>query len=289
MMDQRGSEAEIVGKIMKERLDKDSAGVKDEASEVYSAIFQSFLPGSIYVEAPSKEHVALACSHFHGVMRHNPELVSVLDATAVLNCGTSRPSLETNSWVRMRRGLYSGDLAFVRQITDRVSVRGDDEDIFFSKVVTINLIPRIDLNRQRKRKRRTQGTTDRPQAEFFDGHAVNSSHEAECKHVTHDEREGLQQDMWKFRRNTFRNGLLETSMAMNALNFKAVTPTPEELQKWLESWDKDIERIAKETLVKLRSEKRLSGLWPGDRVKVMEGWALGRQGKVQSIEGGVGG
>ena len=86
--------------------------------------------------------------------------------------------------------------------------------------------------------------------------------------------------MWKFQKNTYRNGLLEKFVVMTSLNFEEVTPTREELRKWLQSRDEDVVRTANETMGKLHSDLR-----PGDRVKVTQGWAQGRRGEVQSIDG----
>jgi hypothetical protein len=273
--------------IMRQHIDKDKVGIEDETSKVYSVIFQSFLPGSIYVEAPSAKHVMLACNHFHGVTRREPELVSVIDAAAVLRCGMSQPSLKANSWVRIRRGIYSGDLAFVRQIIE-VPGQNDDNFLTSSTIVTVNLLPRISLEpltKQSKRKRTAhtinlQPINLRPEAEFFDGYATSRLPVTDCKRVTRDQDGKKQEDMWRFKKNTFRNGLLEKPVIMTSLNFEQVSPTREELGKWLESRDEDVVRTAKETIGKLRSDLR-----PGDRVKVTQGWAQGRRGEVQSIEG----
>jgi transcription elongation factor len=72
---------------------------------------------------------------------------------------------------------------------------------------------------------------------------------------------------------------------MSALNFKQVNPTREELGKWMECRDEDVVLAAKNALVASRSKQHASGLSPGDRVEVMEGWVRGRKGTVQSIEG----
>ena len=271
---QPGQEAEVLFKLLQQRIDKENAGIKDQTFQVTSAVFQPLICGSIYVEAPSAQHVRLACGSFHGT-KGSIELVSLQDAEAVLNCGAGPRLLNEHSWVRIRRGLYTGDLAFVRCITDMVFDGGDDMNS--STTVTINLIPRIPLEKKRKRKTRTFS----PDAVLFD----SRRYELECKRIGRDEDGKQQEDMWKFRRSIFRNGLLEIKVVMSALNFKQVNPTREELGKWMECRDEDVVLAAKNALVASRSKQHASGLSPGDRVEVMEGWVRGRKGTVQSIEG----
>jgi transcription elongation factor len=154
---------------------------------------------------------------------------------------------------------------------------GEDDGDFPSTIVTINLIPRIPLEKKRKRK-----THMVPEAAvLFDSHRYKS----ECKRIEQDEDGKQQENMWRFRRSTFRNGLLEIKVVMSSLNFKKVNPTREELGKWLECRDEDVVLAAKNVLVLSHSEKRASGLWPGDRVEVKQGWAQGRKGTVQSVKG----
>lgn len=274
-MAQPGQEAEVVIKLLQQRIDKEKAGINDQTFQINSAVFQPLIRGSIYVEAPSALHVRLACGSFHGT-REPIELVSLQDAEAVVTCGAGPRLLDMHSWVRIRRGLYTGDLAFVRCTADMVPDRGDDRN-FPSTIVTINLIPRIPLEKKRKRKTHivSQG------AVFFD----SRRYEHECKRIERDEVGKQQEDMWKFRSSIFRNGLLEIKVVMSKLNFRKVNPTREELGKWMECRDEDVVLAAKNALVALRSEQHASGLWPGDRVEVMQGWAQGKKGTVQSIEG----
>jgi transcription elongation factor len=154
---------------------------------------------------------------------------------------------------------------------------GEDDRNFPSTIVTINLIPRIPLEKKRKRKTHifSQG------AVFFD----SRRYEPECKRIERDEDGKQQEDMWKFRSSIFRNGLLEIKVVMSALNFNKVNPTREELGKWMECRDEDVVLAAKNVSVASRSEQHASGLSPGDRVEVKQGWAWGKKGTVQSIEG----
>jgi len=277
LMPQPGQETEVLFKLMQQHIDKEKAGINDETLQVTSAIFQPSIPGSIYVEAPSARHVRLACGSFHGT-KEPIEHVSLEDAVAVVTCGSGPRLLDAHSWVRIRRGLYAGDLAFVRSITERVPDGKDDQDVFPSTIVTINLIPYSPLEKiTHKRKRENQIVFNRKT--FFD----SRHYEPKCKRIELDEDRKPQEDMWKFRRFIFRNGLLEMKVVMSTLNFKKVNPTPEELEKWMESRDKDVALAAKNAAS--RSDKSAQGLWFGDRVEVTQGWAQGRKGTVQNIDG----
>jgi transcription elongation factor SPT5 len=281
LMAQHGHKVDIVFKLLQQRIDKEQARINDKTFRVVSATFQPCIPGSIYVEAPSALHVRLACGGLHGTMG-SIELVSLDDAVAVLTCGVGPQVLDPHSWVRIRRGLYTGDLAFVRSVVDHVPDGEDDEDVFPSTIATINLVPRIPLGiKIHKRKRQT--ISDRALPVLFN----SRRYETECQRIKWDEDGRAQEDMWKFRCAIYRNGLLEMRVVMSTLNFKKVNPTREELEKWVESSDQDVVLAAKNALVASRSENYASGLWVGDRVEIKQGWAHTKKGKVQSIEGDV--
>ena len=136
-------------KLLQQRIDNENSGIYNQTFQVTSAIFQPSIPGSIYVEVPSALHVRLACGSFHGT-KEPVELVSLDDAAAIMTCGVGRQLLDAHSWVRIRWGLYTGDLAFIRSITEFVP-DGKDEDVFPSTIVTINLIPRIPLEKKQNK------------------------------------------------------------------------------------------------------------------------------------------
>jgi transcription elongation factor SPT5 len=260
---------------LQQRIDKENEDIKDGTSEVLSATYQPFIPGSIYVEAPSELHVRLACSQLHGVIGNRGfELVSIEDATAILTCGAGHQSLETGSWVRIRRGLYKDDLAFIRGIPTTLSNW---------TAATINVIPRISLDKKGKKRKRAQVVTDRPEAAFFNRHNYD---ETEVERINLDKGGKRQEDMWKFRGSIYQNGLREMDIVVTGLNFKKVDPTQDELKKWLDCSDEDVALAAKNALAASQSERRAIGIRPGDRVEIKKGWAQGRKGKVRDIEGG---
>jgi hypothetical protein len=63
---QPGQEAEIIYKLLQQHIDKEKASINDETFQATSAIFQPLIRGSIYVKAPSAQHVRLTCGSFHG-------------------------------------------------------------------------------------------------------------------------------------------------------------------------------------------------------------------------------
>lgn len=259
--------------------------IKDETLKVSSALFQPFIPGSIYVEAPSARHVELACAKFSGMMSRPIQLVSLQDAAAVVTCGTAHPSIKEGSWVRVLRGKYKNDLAFVRQITYSTPDELDDNALNPLATVIINLIPRINLDcPRRKRKFKTSVAPSRPEAHLFNGLVVSGIYETGCKRVEWDQYGKQQGDMWKFRGYIFRDGLLEMNILLTRLNFTEVNPTKEELEAWLKSGDSLVVLAANDALRKTLSEKRTLNLLLGDRVEVMRGWAMGRKGRVQKID-----
>ena len=198
-MIQHGQEAQVVFKLLQQYI------ALDCTTKILSALFRPLLPGSIYIEAPSWLDVHLTCIQLQGIMPSHPiELVLVEDAVDIVTCGSAGQGPEANSWVRVQQGVYKGDLAFVCQITEPSL---NDDDVFPSTIVTINIIPRISDSKTRKQK---QVEPHVPEAAFID----SCHYGTECKQV-----EG-KEDTWTFCGQNFYKDLLMCEVAMTGLNFK---------------------------------------------------------------------
>ena len=88
------------------------------------------------------------CGSFHG-MKGPIELVSLIDAEGVVTCSAGPQLLDAHSWVQIRHGLYSGDLAFIHCVTNMVPDVEDNQDFLFT-IVTIHLIPLIPPEKKAK-------------------------------------------------------------------------------------------------------------------------------------------
>ena len=84
--------------------------------------------------------------------------------------------------------------------------------------------------------------------------------------------------VWEFQKATFVNGLLEIPIKSHSMNFELAKATREELQTWVLCEDVLVKEYATECLAELEVD-----IWPYDRMEVIHGFALNRQGVMESI------
>ncbi|XP_028555280.1 putative transcription elongation factor SPT5 homolog 1 [Dendrobium catenatum] len=112
---------------------------------IRSVVALDFLKNYIYVEADKEAHVKEACKGLRTIYSSaKVMLVPIKEMTDVLSVKSKTIEISRDTWVRMKLGIYKGDLAKVVDVDD---VR---------QKVTVKLIPRIDLqhiaNKLRTRK-----------------------------------------------------------------------------------------------------------------------------------------
>eukprot|EP00004_Rigifila_ramosa_P011925 TRINITY_DN2558_c0_g2_i2.p1 TRINITY_DN2558_c0_g2~~TRINITY_DN2558_c0_g2_i2.p1 ORF type:complete len:942 (-),score=225.33 TRINITY_DN2558_c0_g2_i2:98-2923(-) len=114
---------------------------------IRSAVSQDHLKSRIYIEADKLSHVMEALKFVHGVDRKNKPraipLTEMRQAMTVVRRPTEK--VGANAWVRIRRGLYKGDLAQV--VSEGHST------------LVVRLVPRIDIAALRAENER-QGTPE---------------------------------------------------------------------------------------------------------------------------------
>jgi transcription elongation factor SPT5 len=254
----------------KKKMGEEKLGVAcGESFKVYSVFSVASVSGWIYVEAPTSRDVQQGLGDINGV-RGRIKLISIRDAGALLDLRTGSLALTENSWVRIRRGLYRGDLAYVRCCREERVDKDDDhdEDIEHRRIAAVKLIPRIPLSPQNegtgsKRKR----PVNRPHSHFFDNHVISRAYGIQLTSETREGPNGEEQLLWRFQKDTYCNGLLELDIALNMLNMDpAIAPNQDELSRWSSCPDLDIRKHASELL---KSTIVGSGFWPGDRVQVL--------------------
>jgi hypothetical protein len=240
-----------------------------EAFTIYSVFSVASVSGWIYVEAPTYRDVQQGLSDIDGV-RGLIQPITLRDAGALLNLRTGSLVLAENTWVRIRRGLYRGDLAYVRCFREERVTKDDGdqgEDIEYRHIAAVKLIPRIALSPQdrgasSKRKR----SANRPHPQFFDNHAITRAYGVQLTSEIREGLDGEEELLWHFQKRIYCNGLLELDIAQNLLNMDpAVSPNQDELSSWSSCPDLDIRQHACELL---KSTIVGSGFWPGDRVQI---------------------
>ena len=104
------------------------------AMQILSAISQDHLKGYIYVEAEREDYVRKALQGMRHVYHSKPSrLVPINEMVDSISVAKKEVSVvKQDSWVRMRTGVYKGDLAQVVDVN------------YADNQCTVKLLPRID-------------------------------------------------------------------------------------------------------------------------------------------------
>jgi len=267
---QPGRERDIIFSLMRKALDVEFTA---KPLSILSAFQRDSLPGMIYVEARSMKQVSEACAGLVGVYpSRGIHLVPIEEMASLLQIKRQEQTVTPGSWVRIRRGKYSGDLAQVMDITDN----GED--------VGLKFIPRIDLNPRddaaldgKKRKKTTSANSSmRPPQKLFNYGRVAEVYGR--KSVTR------RSDVYVFQNDTYRNGFIEKDFRISALILEDVNPTLDEITQFTRRQDGEEENPVDLSIIAEASRKAaVSVLQPGDHVEVFEGEQTGVHGVVEEI------
>jgi transcription elongation factor SPT5 len=151
---QSGSETSVLMKLLERQLSL-------QERDISCALSLPTLPSYVFVEGRNFHNVWRICSELSDVYESKGMVLMPLDErTDLFTCRTEDRRVKAHTWVRLRRGLNKGDLAYVL----RSSVNSD--------VVQIAVLPRIpfslpdDRTRARIDKRRKLNTPRPPQLSF---------------------------------------------------------------------------------------------------------------------------
>ena len=249
---QPGSEEVTAFRLMEKALES-----AERLFEVYSVIGRVSLPGWIVIEASRICDVKAFCEGVNNIYAGDVHFINPDDGPRYLKEPPSYTPV-ANSWVRLHRYPYRGDLAFIRSVQPS------------SLSATVIVIPRIDFNslaaNTGKRKR-----GHRPIQSLFDANKVAAAYG----------RESVQRrnpGVFIFKGDIYKDGYLE--LEVESLRAEA-TPSKEELLSFgfcpLIPLD-----FVKRNLDLLHSETLNSG----DTVKVAKGALAGSLGRIHTVHQG---
>lgn len=246
---------------------------------ILSAFQRDSLPGMIYVEARSAKQVQEACTGLVGVYpSRGIQLVPIEEMASLLQIKRQETTLTPGTWVRIRRGKYSGDLAQVVDLTEN----GED--------VGLRLIPRIDMNPRddgsldpnaKKRKKIALGAgSSRPPQRLFNYEEILKVYGR--KNVT------KRNQAYVFQNETYKDGFLEKDFKASALIGEDVNPTLDEITQFTRRQDGGDDNVVNLSVIAEASRKAaIAVLQPGDHIEVFEGEQAGVHGVVDEIAGDV--
>lgn len=144
-----GFEQHTVIALLQKFVDREING-DPNAMLIKSAVAPAHLKGHIYVEAEKEAHAKAAIAGIRSLFQWSMKLVPINEMVEVLKVPTKEFKITKGAWVRVKRGLYTGDIAAV---VDADEARGR---------VTIKLVPRIDYPHIKKVYEQSQSKVRRP-------------------------------------------------------------------------------------------------------------------------------
>jgi len=247
--------------------------------------------GFIYIEADSEPECRSAIRGFRLMLHYTMKLVPIKDMTTIMTVKRRKTPIKPGDWVRMKRGVYKGDLAQATEVLES------------GTKVIVKVVPRLDLTVLRlppdeARLRRKQQPA-RPQQKFFNYTEVrNAGGDVQRKRMS-----GSASWYDFFQNNFYLNGFMIKELSDHAVSAENVLPTIEELQRFQERKDADdgygsdesetssrfgvgkARNLDELTQIVQASSKEKLVLIKGDQVKVTEGELKGLLGKVVDASG----
>ena len=271
-----GTEDQMVLALMKRYLDNVGKG---DALHIHSAFTTPASKGYVYIEADKEVHVKRAIRGLRALKWWKVQLIPIAQMVSAVKFTDDVPIIHKGQWVRVKSGLYKGDLGQVYQLTDQNSL------------ITVKLIPRIDLSalddadagRKRKRAFPPRGADRPPQALFNPSEVQKKGGVVTTiqKHPTDRRRYAV------FGSNRYRQGYLYKDMRVTGLYHDNIQPTADEADRFLsrirgDSDDEDDDEVLAPPPPPSRSKSALL-FSIGDHVIVSEGAMKNITGRISSL------
>lgn len=260
-----GKEKELVKKLFKKKLNLDRAMGKKKLKIL--AIFQrDNYHGRIYIEAPKQSVIEKFCNGVPDIYVNQKLLIPVQELPLLLKPNKSDDvTLEEGNYVRIKRGIYKGDLAIIDQISEN------------NLEVMLKIVPRLDYGKfdeidpttnQRKPRRATFANRAPPQL-FNPTMALRLDQANLYKRDDHH---------FTYKNEDYVDGYLFKSFRIQYVETKNITPTVEELARFSsKDGAVDLSKIS-QSLKKSQASKVT--FQTGDRVEILNGEQRGSKGTI---------
>ncbi|GAB5362181.1 hypothetical protein AAMO2058_000776200 [Amorphochlora amoebiformis] len=261
-----GKENEILMKIMQRYASRLRGPVKGHL-QILSCFTTPASKGFIYIEAWKEDAVRHALDNIgqYRIQLYKSQLVPINEMVHAVSIKETVHKLRVKQWVRLKSGIYKGDLAQIYKVEEET-------------VVWVKVIPRIDfVAAQTGEKRSRPGA--RPQAALLD-RAMREKHglDDNSGEVERRQEDGKFITVWKNKRFN-DSGFLLKRCRVTTLQIDAVNPSLEEIERFKSKDDEDDGEEA--TGFSLNS--KTIRFQKSDRVRVLDGDLKGLTGKVVTV------
>ncbi|CAL9737893.1 transcription elongation factor Spt5p [Monosporozyma servazzii] len=260
-----GKEKELVRKLLKKKFNLDRAMGKKKL-KILSIFQRDNYTGRIYIEAPKQSVIEKFCNGVPDIYINQKLLIPVQELPLLLKPNKSDDvTLEEGNYVRIKRGIYKGDLAVVDQISEN------------NLEVMLKIVPRLDYGKfdeidpktgQRKPRRPTFAHRSPPQL-FNPTMALRLDQANLYKRDDHH---------FTYKNDDYIDGYLYKSFKIQFVETKNIQPNVEELARFgSKDGTVDLTNIS-QTIKKYQASKVT--FQPGDRVEILSGEQRGSKGIV---------
>ncbi|CAH8377739.1 unnamed protein product [Eruca vesicaria subsp. sativa] len=259
-----GREREVAVCLMQKAIDRGSN------FKIRSVIALDHLQNYIYVEADMEAHVKEAIKGMRSIFaNHKILLVPIREMADVLSVKSKTVELARDTWVRMKLGIYKGDLA---QVVDVDDVR---------RKVTVKLIPRIDLQHLADKQ---EGRPIVKKKAFVPPPRFMNVDEARELHIRVERRrDRMTGDYFEnIDGLLFKDGFLYKQVSTKSISTQNVTPTFDELERFKKANENgEIDFVDMSTLF---ANRKKGHFMKGDEVIVIKGDLKNLKGWVEKVD-----
>ncbi|CAB4256350.1 similar to Saccharomyces cerevisiae YML010W SPT5 Protein involved in regulating Pol I and Pol II transcription and pre-mRNA processing [Maudiozyma barnettii] len=260
-----GKEKELVKKLFKKKLNLDRAMGKKKL-KILSIFQRDNYHGRIYIEAPKQSVIEKFCNGVPDIYINQKLLIPVQELPLLLKPNKSDDvTLEEGNYVRIKRGIYKGDLAMIDQISEN------------NLEVMLKVVPRLDYGKfdeidpttgQRKPRRATFANRASPQL-FNPTMALRLDQANLYKRDDHH---------FTYKNEDYIDGYLFKSFRIQYIETKNIQPSVEELARFSsKDGSVDLSNIS-QALKKSQASKVT--FQSGDRVEILVGEQRSSKGIV---------
>ncbi|AET39153.1 transcription elongation factor SPT5 Ecym_4073 [Eremothecium cymbalariae DBVPG len=260
-----GKEKDLVKKLLKKKFNLDKS-MGSKKLKILSIFQRDSFSGRIYIEAPKQSVIEKFCNGVPDIYVNQKLLIPVQELPLLLKPSKSDDvRLEPGSYVRIKRGIYKGDLAVVEQISDN------------NLECMLKVVPRLDYGKndevdpdtkQKKAKRAT--FSQRPPPQLFNPTMALRMDQANL--YKRDEKH------FTYRNEDYIDGYLIKVFKIQYLKSKNIHPAVEELARFgSKDGAVDLTTIS-QTIKKAQASRAM--FQPGDRVEILSGEQRGSKGIV---------
>ncbi|KAF2453918.1 hypothetical protein BDY21DRAFT_292226 [Lineolata rhizophorae] len=282
-----GKEREVIFSITK-RIES-----KKDSKDPYKIVsaFErggTSMAGYIYVEAWSKDDVyAVLDNSLYVYPRTKCELIDIKEMPDLLRVQKTK-MLEPGMYVRIKKGLYAGDLAQVNEVETN------------GLQVEVRIVPRLDYGANEdlqstqhqaggeKRKRApgfmtSAATVNRPPQRLFSESEARKKTSRLLQPVS-----SLSGKTFQYMGDTYVDGFLVKELKIQHLETENVEPTLEEVSKFAAGDNDGTENLDLSALqATLKSKTAAANYLPGDNVEIFQGEQAGIKGKAKTVNGDI--